>query len=257
MVRIILRTLIIIFCCVIALTALVFFVRVVIYSDRTDPIEEAVSQELGNKDLVLGSKLKLWIDTLGEPDLIAISGSIVKGTEFYWTNRGIGVQVEGGIDGDLNSAINERVSVIIIPVAKKTARKFMQYSKIISPADKSGSSIEFDKLLDFKLDNLDIQNITESDISKYYENFDASEDFYYHMPFPFSKVYVNVWRNDGRCAGPKCKDKINIIEIGDADMFDISNIMDWLRRMYLFGKTILQYDQTQHDQTQPNIKKNE
>jgi hypothetical protein len=251
MIQSILRTLIIIFCFIVFLAALVFFIRVVIYKPEPDPIEEMVSQSLGNKDLVLGSKLKLWVNTLGEPNLIAISGSIVKGTEYYWTNRGIGVQVDGEWNGNLSSTLDKRISVIIIPVERKTASEFMQYTKIISPKAKSGSTIEFDKLLDFKMDDLDVRNITESDIYKYYENYDASNDVYYHKQFPFSEVSVKVWRNNGGCAGPRCKTRINIIEIGDADMFDIANFLAGIKRMYLFGKVILQYDQTQ-----PNIEKN-
>lgn len=233
MIRTLVKCITIIFLVFVILTVSSHFVRVIIYKNKPDPMQQAVTQALGNKNLVLGSNLQAWIENLGEPDIIVISGSVVKRTEFYWLDRGIGVTIEDEINGDLESAYHKRVVSIILPIQKKASYPFMEYRKIAAPNEKYDSTIEFGKLLDFKLDDLRARNIRESEINKYYENYDASDDVYYHMPFPFSKVYVKVWRNNGKCGGPMCKDDINVIEVGDANMFSISYVLTVLKRFIL------------------------
>lgn len=116
--RILITILVVICSLYVLMIVLINLARVVVYKSKADPIEQAVSQALGNKDLVLGSKLKLWFESLGEPDLKANCETLFKYTELYWLNSGIGVEVDGEINGELSSASNERVIAIIVPTKK-------------------------------------------------------------------------------------------------------------------------------------------
>lgn len=208
-------------------------------SHKLDYIESGISRALGNKDLVLGSKLKLWVQSLGKPDLIADCGGIFDTTKLFWLKKGIGVQVDGHIDSKLNTSLNERVTLLILPVMKKTAPVLMRGCHFVGDNGKNKGEIEFEDLLDFKVNDYEIKGMKESDIQKLYENYDASNDYYYKTSFPFKKDTVRLIRYPNPDCSIACKDEINTIQIARSNMFSAQEVPRFFKRIILFPYSIL------------------
>lgn len=218
--------------------ALVKVVRAAVYKNKPDPIEQVVSQALGNKDLVLGSKLKLWVETLGEPNLIANCKNVFSTSKLFWLNHGIAVEVDGEISEGLDSSLNKRVNLIILPIKKSPSPALMKNCQLISITN-NNTKLEFEKLLDVRIEGFDISNIKETDIRQLYQNYDASNDYYYNMAFPVDKVTVRLFKYPDADCAIACRDVVNIIQIANSDIFSISGIPRFLKRLVSFPFIIL------------------
>lgn len=230
----------------IALIILANVIRIVAFEDNPDPIEVAINKALGNEHLVLGSKLKSWIDYLGNPDLIVSCEQIFKYSQFYWLRRGIGVGIEGETNGELANVSDKRIVSIIIPTKENTPPVIGKDCKIVTTNE---TSPVFRTILEASIGGIGIESMKAADIRKLYANYDASEDFYSNMPPPFAKVYVRLTRNKAPDCLRDCsdKDEINIIEIGDSDIISISKVPRLLKRLSAFPKIIVELMQAMGD----------
>lgn len=220
------------------LVALVSLSKLVI-DHRADYMEAGISRALENKNLVPGSKLKIWVQYLGEPDLIANCENIFATVRLFWLEKGIGVQVDGYADTNLNPLLNERVNLVILPVKKKSAPVLMRDCRFVGNDNRNQNGIEFENLLDVKVDASRISGMKESDIQKLYENYDASNDFYYNSSFPFHEDTVRLIRYpDADCSIP-CEDEINTILITSSDMFSVAEAPRFLKKLVLFPYKIM------------------
>lgn len=80
-------------CATVLFIILVLLTMCTIERQRFDPIEKAVRVALDNTHLVLGSKLELWIETLGEPDITFPYRYYKYGGGLYvgWPRHGVAV----------------------------------------------------------------------------------------------------------------------------------------------------------------------
>lgn len=94
---------------------------------------------------------------------------------------------------------------------------------------------------------LKLKNIKESDIQKLYENYDASNDFYYNSSFPFQEDTVRLIRYPDPDCSIACRDEVNAILIASSDMFSVTEASRFLKKLVLFPykimKLALQTDQ--------------
>ncbi len=252
-IRSIVKTLIILCLSFIALIILANLIRIVAFEDKPDPIETAVSKALGNEHLVLESKLKLWINDLGNPDLIISCEQIFKYSQFYWLKRGIGVGIDGETNGELANVSDKRIVSILIPTKENTPPVIGKNCKIVTTNE---TNPVFERVLKASLNGLEIKNIKESDIRKLYANYDASEHFYHNMPSFFSKEYVRLTKYPDVACSINCRDEIHIIKISDADKISLSNIPRFLKRLVLFPyiivKMILEVHSSYTENPSPN-----
>ena len=209
--------------------------RLMVFVPVVDPIERAVAQTFGTEKLVIGSKLKDWVDELGEPDLIVKFEFTYKSlhrvyTEFYWLNLGIAVEVAGEYKA-IDSALNSKVNEITIPTQIKLPPHYSN-SKYRSRTIIKGTKpvIEFDHLLDIKLNGTAIEDISVEDMRAVYPYYDASNYDYYSIPFPF--ITHRTWF---RCKATRNHqldatyiDEYCIISLVDADRFSIENYLKFL-----------------------------
>lgn len=207
-----------------ALTIIVKIVRATVYKDITDPIEQAVIQSLENEKLVAGSKLRDWIEALGEPDVIVkhnFDNLRGKGTdtELYWSNNGIGIRLNGDIKR-LDFASKSKVSSILVPTRKILPQSYMttKYSnrRIVNG---SKSRIEFNHLITSTLNGKSIENIKVDDMDALYINYDASNHDYYNIPFPFilHSTMVMCEREGSTHYSTTCKEEVFLISLYNAD----------------------------------------
>lgn len=250
-IRSIVKTLIIVCLSFIALIILANLIRIVAFEDKPDPIETAVSKALGNEHLVLGSKLKLWINDLGNPDLIISCEQIFKYSEFYWLKRGIGVGIDGETNGELAAVGNKKIVSIIIPTKEYTPLDIDDHCKIVSRND---TNLEIEELLDAELNGVRTRDVKEFNIKNLYDYYDASEDFYSDMPSSFGKVYVRLTRYKDPDCLRNCKeeDEIQIIEIGDSDIISISKVPRFLKRLAKFPNIMAEIMKAMGDMQNPD-----
>lgn len=138
------------------LVALVSLSKLII-DHKADYMEAGISRALENKNLMPGSKLKIWVQYLGEPDLITNCENVFDTAKLFWLKKGIGVQVDGHADTNLNPLLNERVNLIILPVKKKSAPVLMRDCCFVGNGNRNQNGIEFQSLLDVKVDGLEIK----------------------------------------------------------------------------------------------------
>jgi len=145
----------------------------IIERQRLDPIEKAVSVALGNRNLVLGSKLGLWIQALGEPDITFSYEYYKYGRGLYvgWLKHGLAVTT-------FSCDVDEReqkplesfdAHSIVIPFKKEVHNR---YPKM----DKDYSITKFDKLLDVRVNGKRLSEMTFEEIdSLYHFHYDTTE----------------------------------------------------------------------------------
>jgi len=229
-----------------AVVVFLYFLLVVLVSlseliidHEADYMEAGISRALENKNLVPGSKLKIWVQYLGEPDLIANCENVFDTAKLFWLKKGIGVQVDGHADTNLNPLLNERVTLVILPVRKKSAPVLMRGCRFVGNDNRNQNEIEFESLLDVKVNGSRINDMKESDIRKLYENYDASNDYYYNSSFPFHKDTVRLIRYPDPDCSIACRDEINAILIGSSDMFSVAEAPRFLKKLVLFPYKIM------------------
>lgn len=202
-------------------------------------MEAGISLALENKNLVPGSKLKIWVQYLGEPDLIANCENVFDTAKLFWLKKGIGVQVDGHADTNLNPLLNERVTLVILPVRKKSAPVLMRGCRFVGNDNRNQNEIEFESLLDVKVNGSRINDMKESDIRKLYENYDASNDHYYNSSFPFHEDTARLIRYpDADCSIP-CRDEINTILVTSTTMFSVAEASRFFKRLIIFPYLVL------------------
>lgn len=235
----------------IALIILANLIRLVAFEDKPDPIEGAISKVLGNEHLVLGSRLKLWLSDLGNPDLIVSCEHIFKYSQFYWLKRGIGVGIEGETNGELANVSDKRIVSILIPTKVNIPVEIGDHCKIVSGND---TNLEFEELLDAELNGVRIRDVEESNIKKLYDYYDASEDFYSDMPYYFAKVSVRLTRYKDPDCQRNCRDEdeIHIIKIGDSDIISISKVPRFLKRLTAIPSIIVEIIRAVSDVQNPD-----
>ena len=157
-----------------------------------DPLEKAVSQALGNNNLVLGSKLELWIETLGEPDITFPYRYYKGGGGSYvgWFKHGVAVTTfMCNVDeGEQKSLKGSEAHSIIIPVKERVHNRY-------PTMDKNYSVIEFDKLLDVRVKGKRLSEMTFEEIdSLYHFHYDSSEYsiFLHKLPEYITRVEVGI-----------------------------------------------------------------
>lgn len=217
-------------CGVILLILLVLFTIGMVERQRVDTIEKAVGEALGDKDLVLGMKLRYWIDNLGVPDrIVKYSHPRITRTELYWLKRGIAVRISGEEFLDLELSLNNEVTLLIIPTKKDLPSDFMQNRQIVWPRNETATSLKFEALLDIKIGGVNINNMNVSEIAKLYKHFDPSGNSYYNLLFPFGK-YSTVLYYDAKCPNAwTCNDSVDLILVYYTDYLNARNYIKIIR----------------------------
>jgi hypothetical protein len=165
---------------VVVLILLSLIAILMVERQRIDPIEKAVSETMGNENLVVGSKLGLWIDALGEPDIeFTYQCPCGKGIYFGWSKYGIAVtnypcgesEVEKSSRGEL------LVDSIIIPIKKKVYNRY--------PGSEENKLIIFENTLDVKINGKSLSEMTFEEIdSLYHFHYDSSKYSIYLHKLP-------------------------------------------------------------------------
>lgn len=183
-----------------------------IYGHRVDPMEKAVGEALGNEDLKLGAKLQVWIDYLGMPDMVVeYDNKIIQNTELYWLKKGIGVGIDSYEEPPVSAAaLNKEVDLLVIPFRKNLPSDFMQYRRIAWPINDPSSALAFEKLLDAKINNVSTGDMQLKDIAANYSYFDASDNYYYDLPFPFSSKTAKFYHEKNNCYVWTCTSDVNL-----------------------------------------------
>ncbi len=196
--------------------------RHVIYDNVGDPIVPVVAKELGDEGLVLGSRLVLWYDKLGKPDIVSNEKKFIyKYTKLYWINHGIGVEVRGHMSGNNMPSGRKKVRGVLIPLNKRLYEKYPRMSPKVDTDSRDNENEGYLKFMDARVGGKPIKDLKHENLLKLYKYYDGSDDNYFDMIFPFTRHSARYdW--DNRELG-----------IYDASWFNIDSIWDVVR-IYLF-----------------------
>lgn len=179
-------------CATVLFIILVLLTMCTIERQRFDPIEKAVSVALDNTHLVLGSKLELWIETLGEPDITFPYRYYKYGGGLYvgWPRHGVAVTTfMCNVDKREQKPLKtSEAHSIIIPVKQTVHNRY-------ATMDENYSVIEFDKLLDVRLKGKRLSEMTFEEIDSLYGfHYDSSEYsiFLHKLPEYITRVKTSI-----------------------------------------------------------------
>lgn len=204
------------------LVTLVFSVLLIIERSRIDPIEKALGEALNNDTLRLGTPLEIWIDNFGEPDIsFSYECPCGKGEYVGWSEYGIAVtsfRCEESQKGK-TSRDDLLVDSIIIPLRKVVYNRY--------PGREINKQIEFEKILEVKINGKSLSNMTFEEIDSLYKyHYDSGKySIYLHrLPEYIAKrragiQYTIPVDEKLRSGNPNWSEDIEQITISESGLF--------------------------------------
>ncbi len=165
---------------VVLLIVLTLFAIGMVERQRVDPIEKAVGEALGNRNLKISTPLGLWIDALGEPNIdFSYECPCGKGLYFGWSDYGIAVTNFSCDEGEVGKSSRNEILVdsIIVPLKKIVYNRY--------PGSEENKRIEFEKTLDVKINGQSLSEMTFEQIdSLYHFHYDTGKYSIYLHKLP-------------------------------------------------------------------------